>query len=151
MSKIQKIVSAFDMSDYSEKALIYACKLADDLKAEIVIVNVVNQRDVDIVYKLTKQYMNDMTIEDYIKNQEKDRIAIIDNLLKNKTDIQYRKIIKVGIPFVELINAIKEEKADLAVMGTKGRSNIVGAILGTTAEKMFRKCPVPLLSVRRDD
>lgn len=150
MSKIQKIVSAFDMSDYSEKALEYACKLADDLKAELVIVNVLNQRDVDIVYKLTKQYINDMTVEDYIKGQEKDRIAIIDKLLKNKTT-KYRKIIKVGVPFVELINAIKEEKADLAVMGTKGRSNIVGAILGTTAEKMFRKCPVPLLSVRRND
>ncbi|MBW1649591.1 MAG: universal stress protein [Deltaproteobacteria bacterium] len=150
MSKIKKIVSAFDMSDYSEKALEYACKLSDDLKAELVIVNVLNQRDVDIVYKLTKQYMNDMTIEDYIKGQEKDRIEIMDKLLKDKTN-KYRKIIKVGVPFVELINAIKEEKADLAVMGTKGRSNIVGAILGTTAEKMFRKCPVPLLSVRRDD
>ena len=150
MKTIKKIISAFDMSDYSENALRYACKLIEDLKAEFVIVNVLNQRDVDIVDRLAKQYMQDTTVEDYIKNQKRERMDIIDNLLANE-NIKYRKIIKVGIPFVELVNTIKEEKADLVVMGTKGRSNIVGAILGTTAEKMFRKCPVPLLSVRRED
>ena len=150
MKTIKKIISAFDMSDYSENALRYACKLIEDLKAEFVIVNVLNQRDVDIVDRLAKQYMQDTTVEDYIENQKRERMDIIDNLLANE-NIKYRKIIKVGIPFVELVNTIKEEKADLVVMGTKGRSNIVGAILGTTAEKMFRKCPVPLLSVRRED
>jgi hypothetical protein len=40
---------AFDRSELSKQALRYPCELADELKADLIVTNVINQRDVDMV------------------------------------------------------------------------------------------------------
>ena len=46
------------------------------------------------------------------------------------------------------LKAVNKEGANLIAMGAKGSSNVPGELVGSTAEKMCRRCPVPILSLR---
>ncbi len=152
MSKTKKIMVAVDFSEFSPKITIHAGQLADDLGAELIFVNVINQRDIDMIKKVTI-HTDKISVKDYIKDRIDDRNEKMQRLLKetNCSHIPNRFLIKKGVPFIKLAETAKEEKVDMVVMGTKGRGNISGILFGSQAEKMFRHCPVPLLSIREKD
>jgi len=149
MSKIKKIMVAVDFSEYSPQVVDYAGRLAEDLAAELIFVNVINKRDVDMV-KQVAVYTDQISVKSYVDGLKQDRTQALQKLLeeKNCTRIPNRFLIKTGTPFEELVRTAKDEKVDLVVMGTKGHGNIAGILFGSQAEKMFRHCPVPLLSIR---
>jgi len=152
MGKVKKIMVAVDFSEFSNKITDHAGRLAENLGAELIFVNVINQRDIDMVNQITI-HTDKISLKDYINGLIDDRTEQMQRLLKdtNCTRIPNRFLIKKGVPFAALIETAKAEKVDMVVMGTKGRSNITGILLGSQAEKMFRHCPVPLLSIREKD
>ncbi|MBW2493061.1 MAG: universal stress protein [Deltaproteobacteria bacterium] len=151
MKRIRKIMVAYDFSDYSKEALKFAAELADELKSDLMILNVINQREVDALRRAEIEGAG-FSADQFIKDMKEDRLKSINEVIQeiSAKHLPVEIKIKTGVPFRELTQAAKDGGVDLVVMGRKGRSNLAGILFGTTAEKMFRHCPVPLLSVRED-
>ena len=149
MSNIKRIMVAVDFSEFTNKTTNHAGRLAEALGAELIFVNVINQRDIDMVNQITL-HTDKISVRNYINGLIDDRNGLMQRLLKETSckQIPHRFLIKKGVPFAELVKTAREENVDMVVMGTKGRSNIAGILFGSQAEKMFRHCPVPLLSIR---
>ena len=152
---INKILACVDFSDYSPMVLEYAVALSKGTNTQILVFNVINQRDIagaEMVFSYYPgAFANIINTEDYIRDLKNERVDKLKQMIKNsffdeKSMMEIK--VDVGIPFECILQAIETEHIDLVVMANKGRSNISRVLFGSAAEKVFRHSPVPVVSVR---
>lgn len=59
-----------------------------------------------------------------------------------------KSVLKLGLPWQEIVLAVQDLTADLVIMGSHGRHGLERVLMGSVAEKVVRLCPVPVLTVR---
>ena len=72
-----------------------------------------------------------------------------DPAVKKETSVV--RTTRQGPPFLEIVRYAKENDIDLIIMGTHGRSGLAHMLLGSVAEKVVRKAPCAVLTVRPSD
>lgn len=150
MKPINKIMVAVDFSDFSLAAVQYAGTLAQQVGAALLLTHVYNKRDVDMLHTVATR-VPEFSAKEYVAEHMKEKKDQLRDLAKELglTKLSLEMNVCIGVPYDALLKDIKEKKPDLLVMGAKGRSNLADMIIGSCAQKMFRHCPVPLLSVRK--
>ncbi|MBU2515307.1 universal stress protein [bacterium] len=156
MTVFKKILVAIDFSSYSNKVAEHAIRLAKELKSELIFINVLNQQQINLIQQTLEKinYNNErFSLAEYIEELVEERETEMELLVKEMVSngISYKIEIHTGVPFKELLAAVEEHKADMVVMGAKGKTDIKEVLVGSTAIKMFRRCPVPLVSIREQN
>jgi nucleotide-binding universal stress UspA family protein len=142
-------MAAVDLSDYSPVTIRYSLWLVEKTDAaELILVNVINQRDLEMVRRAMIGYES-FSYPSYLEEQINNRKTRIAEMLAaaNPGAVPCRILVREGIPYYELLETIKEESPAMLVMSTKGRSNLVDVVVGSTARKMFRRSPIPLVTI----
>jgi nucleotide-binding universal stress UspA family protein len=60
-------------------------------------------------------------------------------------------VVRLGHPYQEITDAARELKVDLIVISTHGYTGLKHVLLGSTAERIVRHAPCPVLTVREKE
>jgi nucleotide-binding universal stress UspA family protein len=148
MLNIKKILYPTDFSEYSLAALPYAVSIAKQNDAELYCLHVVDMPQEEY---LTRAYMVPLNVPHVpeVKVLRTARVRMKRFEAENLSEIdKVTSRVLVGVPFVEIIHYARDQSIDLIVIGTHGQSALAAMLLGTVAEKVVRKAPCPVLTVR---
>ena len=145
MKSFDNILVATDFSDYSEEACNYALSLARKFDASLLFLHVVNE-PVD----LRGFYVPHISFEELEKEISEGATKMLDKFCSEKlSDFnRYEKLVVTGVPYEEIIRTATERAVSLIVIGTHGRTGLDHIIFGSTAERVVRTAPCPVLTVR---
>lgn len=145
MITLNHILVPTDFSECSERARAYACELATRFSAELHLLHVVTPIALPGYTGPVPGPLPDEVLYPEVGARRE---------LDQWNDPAFEEITRVtrsaisGTPFVEIVRYARNQNVDLIVMGTHGRSGLVHALLGSVTEKVVRKAPCPVLTVR---
>jgi nucleotide-binding universal stress UspA family protein len=145
--RIRSILVPTDFSAPSSKAVLYAMALAEAHDAKLTLLNVVEP------IGGTPDFAANPLVIDSREMTERARKGL--NRLVTREGIAPERIEKVlvrhGTPFHEITGAAAELKSDLIVIATHGYTGLKHVLLGSTAERVVRHAPCPVLVVREEE
>jgi nucleotide-binding universal stress UspA family protein len=143
--KVERILFPTDFSEGSSLALRSAVDMAKMYNAKLHIVHVVYD-----FAKVTGSHVPHISADELYKEMNSWAQKEIDRCCLEETrDLpNVEKTVIEGIPYEELIKFAEKEQIDLIVIGTYGRSGLERFIFGSTAERVVRKAPCAVLTVR---
>ncbi len=119
------------------------------MDAEIVVVNIINSRDVQAVSTITSMGY-EVDRNNFVNSIKGERLVKLNGFIKESAlpPEKTQTIFRVGNPSVELLKIAVEEDVDLIVMGIKAEPDWKHFFVGSVTEKLFRRSPATILFYR---
>ena len=148
MMEIKTILFPLDLTENSSKILPYVLSVSEKYDSTIYLLHVVPD-----LQKWAKEYIShtspyaslDMFKKEALEGAEKAMDRVCEEQLQSCPNFQRRVV--SGDPATEILKTIETEDIDMVIMGTHGRKGLEHIILGSVAENVVKKSPVPVMTI----
>jgi nucleotide-binding universal stress UspA family protein len=135
-----------DGSEGTTAATIHAAELAGTYDATVHVLSVADARN------RFESPTSGIAPEAWDEEQRNRAEAAIDATVDAlPDDVDVRRVLREGVPHEEILAYVDGGPVDVVVMGTHGRTGLDHYLIGSVTEKVVRRSPAPVLSVRLDD
>jgi len=141
-----RILVPTDFSEFSGKALRQALDIANEYQAKVFLLHVVHE-----VMDFTG--LDFINSEDMVRDFKGNEVVWAERSLKKQlesfpqtNDVEVETIVRRGVPYIEILKVGEEERIDLIVIASLGKSGIARYLIGSVARNVLKgsKCPVLL-------
>lgn len=140
---VQNVLFATDFSVTSEAALPYATAICRRFRSNLHLVHVLSDAGL-LMMTGGVDYVSMGAIYEDAHNEAKEKLQQISTHLET---IPHRNYVRHGVVWKNLAGIIEQNKIDLMVVGTHGRTGLGKLLLGSVAESILRHAPCPVLTV----
>lgn len=149
MITLKIVLVPTDFSETSEVAVQYGKALAAAFDAALHVVHVV-QEPFAQPWAVEAYGFSLATLQEEWLRDAKTRIEQI-LTAEERTRYKASLVTVIGHPVVEILKYAEQHPVDLIVIGTHGRGPLGHMVMGSVAERIVRKAPCPVLSVRHPE
>jgi len=142
-SFIKRILVPTDGSDPSMRAAEFAIKLAEQFNSEIVAIYVIDR----LILEEITRVQDRRELEEGIKKKAERCLNYIIRSAEKK-GLRARSIIVEGQPHDQIVRHAESLRADIIVIGSKGRRGMNRILIGSVAERVIEYAPCPVLVIR---
>ena len=136
MAMFKKILAPTDFSDVSARGLRYACQLAKEVGAELIVFNVIVLDESNAISKRETE-LHKKRLDEFVTEKIADAGA----------GLAIRQAVDAGQAFGGIVDCAGRENVDLIVMSSHGRSGLSRMLIGSVTDKVLRGAPCPVLVV----
>ena len=136
---VRRILLATDLSGASSAAANQAISLARDLRAELLVVSVIDPSTRQPGPKVAR-------MDQRRAARELAAQAVV--MLGRRSGVDVRFLVWEGEPGPAIVEAAAAERVDMVVVGTRGLGSVERIVLGSVSDHVVRHAPCPVLIAR---
>jgi nucleotide-binding universal stress UspA family protein len=152
--KLTKILAPTDFSNCSGFSMEWAAYLAHMTKAELLLLHVVSEEE----GKIVREILGDGAVAQIAMGTRADVLEERRRKMRGQyeaaisrhiqQELKVREMVRIGIPFLEIVRVAKEEEVDMIILGTHGRTGLSHVLIGSVAEKVVHHAHCPVLTIK---
>lgn len=147
MTPVRTILAPTDLSPIARHAVVRAAMVARELGARLALQHVVNVGALDVLRHLIDAGAGEL--QQKLLDEVREEVAALAQEIEERQGVRSELHLVVGNVLNEIASHADAIDADLLVMGARGAGFVRELLIGSTTERVLRKCTRPLLVVKQ--